>query len=154
MVAKNRRTRKTVSREEKLRRIFLRRTAASYHSHKRRAAKAGQRLDYGLSELRTLVQEGLRGNCPYCGCELTGRNFSVDHAVPTSRGGDYEWRNLKICCRRCNETKGVLTVNEFDHLRDATRFWPRAIRQNLFARIRAGSRFARHIYSDLPPFAP
>jgi hypothetical protein len=84
MVTKNRRTRKALSQEEKLRRIFLRRTAASYHSHKRRG-KAGQRLDYRLSELRTIVQEAFSGRCPYCRCELTARNFSVDHAVPTSR---------------------------------------------------------------------
>src|SRR5262249_36953885 len=127
---------------EKVRRIFLRRTAASFYSHQRRAAKAGQRLNYGLPELRTLVQEALRMKCPYCCCELTVRNFSVDHTVPTCRGGHFGWQNLKACCRSCNRIKGSLTEDKFESLRNATRLWPSFVRQNLFARLKSGARVA------------
>jgi hypothetical protein len=39
----------------------------------------------------------------------------------------------------------VLTVDEFDDLRRAISCWPAVVGQNLLARVRAGSRFARAI---------
>ena len=94
---------------------------------------------------RLAVQEALRGKCPYCGCDPAACNFSVDHAVPTSRGGGYGWQNLKICCAACNRVKGPLTPQEFKDLRNAMRDWPRSIQKNLLARLRAGSSVARRI---------
>ena len=81
--------------------------------------------------------------CPYCQGELTARNFSVDHIIPTSRGGNYGWQNLKVCCRSCNRIKGSLTGDELEDLTTATRLWPSFVRANLFARLKCGANIAR-----------
>ncbi len=53
----------------------------------------------------------LRDNhqCQYCGktAELT-----VDHVIPKSRGGRDDWENVVVCCIKCNNKKGDLTLQE------------------------------------------
>jgi 5-methylcytosine-specific restriction endonuclease McrA len=45
--------------------------------------------------------------CQYCGKVLPQSHLSVDHVVPTSRGGAANsWENQVIACRRCNGHKG------------------------------------------------
>jgi len=45
--------------------------------------------------------------CQYCGNLLPASHLSVDHVVPTSRGGAANnWENQVIACRRCNGHKG------------------------------------------------
>lgn len=61
------------------------------------------------------------GRCAYCGIELYDDDMSalgmtIDHLTPKSRGGTDELANLVVCCRSCNSTKGVKTLDEF-------RFW-------------------------------
>ena len=47
----------------------------------------------------------LRDNyiCQYC---KKGNNLTIDHIVPTSRGGEDAWENVVTCCVRCNNKKG------------------------------------------------
>jgi 5-methylcytosine-specific restriction endonuclease McrA len=47
----------------------------------------------------------LRDNytCQYC---KKGNNLTIDHVVPTSRGGEDAWENVVTCCVRCNNRKG------------------------------------------------
>ena len=50
--------------------------------------------------------------CQYCG-ETPGRHrLTVDHVVPRSRGGTYDWKNLVTACTRCNQRKGSRTPLE------------------------------------------
>lgn len=69
--------------------------------------------------------------CSYCGIvpSTHGANVdfpSVDHALPTTRGGTDEDSNLTYCCRGCNSTKGNRTVAEaYLHLRLRRLRWPR-----------------------------
>lgn len=56
--------------------------------------------------------------CPYCEKPMNGnRNgrhaASIDHRTPRSRGGSNDGRNKLVACRRCNEDKGSLTVEEY-----------------------------------------
>ena len=50
--------------------------------------------------------------CPLCGVELnftvgrTPTSAEVDHVVPHSRGGRDEVSNLRVLCRRCNQSRG------------------------------------------------
>ena len=50
--------------------------------------------------------------CYYCHEELNDR-FHVDHLLPIARGGKNIFQNLAIVCEFCNQTKGVLTDEEY-----------------------------------------
>jgi hypothetical protein len=51
--------------------------------------------------------------CHYCAEELWRNNFTIDHLVPLGQGGLDVRSNKVACCRRCNEKKGSLTLQEF-----------------------------------------
>ena len=44
--------------------------------------------------------------CQYCGNEFSRTHLTMDHVVPTSRGGKTEWTNIVAACNPCNSTKG------------------------------------------------
>lgn len=44
--------------------------------------------------------------CRYCGKTTTKETRSIDHVVPTSRGGRNNFGNLVIACKDCNNAKG------------------------------------------------
>ncbi|MDR2256995.1 MAG: HNH endonuclease [Arthrobacter sp.] len=54
--------------------------------------------------------------CPFCNTELNyqqGRQPNspeVDHIVPHSKGGTNDPSNLRIICRRCNQSRGNRTA--------------------------------------------
>ena len=51
--------------------------------------------------------------CQYCGKSMPASQLSVDHVVPTSRGGSgRSWENQVIACRRCNGRKGNRLLSE------------------------------------------
>jgi 5-methylcytosine-specific restriction endonuclease McrA len=51
--------------------------------------------------------------CQYCGKAMPPSQLSVDHVVPTSRGGSgNSWENQVIACRRCNNRKGNRLLSE------------------------------------------
>lgn len=50
-----------------------------------------------------------RFSCQYCG---SGKNLTLDHIIPRSKGGNSSWINLVTACRRCNTTKGDRTPEE------------------------------------------
>jgi 5-methylcytosine-specific restriction endonuclease McrA len=47
--------------------------------------------------------------CTYCG---SGRDLTLDHVLPKSRGGKTNWDNLVTACKRCNGRKGDFTPEE------------------------------------------
>jgi len=52
-------------------------------------------------------------SCQYCGKSMSPSQLSVDHVVPTSRGGSSRsWENQVIACRRCNGRKGNRLLSE------------------------------------------
>lgn len=44
-------------------------------------------------------------SCPYCGMPLDPRKKTLDHILPTSRGGDHSRDNVVVCCSSCNSKK-------------------------------------------------
>ena len=48
--------------------------------------------------------------CQYCG--KRGRDLTLDHIIPRSRGGQSTWENLVACCRTCNGRKGNHLLKE------------------------------------------
>ncbi len=125
-------------------RIFTRRTYAIYRHQTRRAREAGVGLDYDLTTMRQLIRRALlAGHCTHCGGPLGVHNFSIDHAVPCSRGGPHAWTNLTVCCDDCNTAKGILTEQEYVQLLVLIACWPFEVRANLLARLKAGAQKAR-----------
>lgn len=47
--------------------------------------------------------------CQYCG---TNSNLTIDHVVPASKGGKWEWTNLVTACIRCNGKKGAKSLKQ------------------------------------------
>lgn len=53
-----------------------------------------------------------RFQCQYCLKALTGDDLTLDHVLPSSRGGLSTWENLVACCKRCNRKKGSQLPSE------------------------------------------
>lgn len=53
-----------------------------------------------------------KGRCQYCGDRLSLRDFTIDHVLPTSRGGQTKWDNVVTCCGTCNRRKADRTPGE------------------------------------------
>ena len=51
-----------------------------------------------------------QNTCQYCG--YMGKNLSVDHVIPKSKGGDDSWDNVTTACIKCNSKKGNQTTQE------------------------------------------
>jgi len=58
----------------------------------------------------------LRDNyeCQYCGKDLSENTMTIDHVIPSSRGGKSEWINCVCSCQSCNLRKGDKTPKEAD----------------------------------------
>ena len=48
--------------------------------------------------------------CQYCG--KRGRDLTLDHIIPRSRGGQSTWENLVASCKSCNGKKGSRLLKE------------------------------------------
>jgi hypothetical protein len=53
----------------------------------------------------------LRDNnmCVYCD---SPNNLTIDHVLPSSRGGKNTWQNMVTCCKKCNAKKDNKTPEE------------------------------------------
>lgn len=43
--------------------------------------------------------------CQYCSKKTFGKDATIDHILPRSRGGRHRWENVVCCCKSCNEKK-------------------------------------------------
>lgn len=75
---------------------------------------------FGQFELRRTLWLRERKVCCYCGRPTrlhtkdgASDRATIDHLIPTCRGGADDDSNRASCCRRCNEAKGMLTEEEF-----------------------------------------
>lgn len=48
--------------------------------------------------------------CQYCGAKTIA--LTIDHVIPSSRGGTDSWENVVACCQRCNVKKSNRTPKE------------------------------------------
>jgi hypothetical protein len=56
------------------------------------------------SKQSVFIRDGYK--CQYCGKELNVKNATVDHVLPTSKGGKSSFTNCVTACRVCNHWKG------------------------------------------------
>ena len=50
--------------------------------------------------------------CYLCGERYSESRLSVDHVIPSSKGGKNTFENMATCCKRCNGIKGSKTLAE------------------------------------------
>lgn len=53
------------------------------------------------------------GDCAGCSEHFHKRNFTIDHIVPTNRGGQDIDENLQLLCGQCNSEKGTSSMADF-----------------------------------------
>lgn len=58
---------------------------------------------------REFLIEAYGARCQYCGFAFPLALLTLDHIVPSSRSGTDALENLTLACRKCNESKGILT---------------------------------------------
>jgi len=64
-----------------------------------------RRVKHCLSRKNILFRDGF--TCQYCSSE---DDLTIDHVIPASRGGKWDWENLVTACSRCNSRKGNKTL--------------------------------------------
>ena len=50
--------------------------------------------------------------CQYCGVRFPTQELSIEHIVPTSKGGKTKWDNVVCACVNCNVSKGNKSLKE------------------------------------------
>jgi 5-methylcytosine-specific restriction endonuclease McrA len=63
-----------------------------------------------FSKHNVFVRDGF--HCVYCGKELTDKKATIDHIIPTSRGGKNDFMNTCCACYACNNKKNDRTPEE------------------------------------------
>ena len=75
----------------------------------------------GVRWSRHAVLRRDRYTCAYCGVQAGGkqrertlnqRDFTIDHILPVSRGGQGTWVNTVCACSACNQRKADRTPHE------------------------------------------
>jgi 5-methylcytosine-specific restriction endonuclease McrA len=107
-------------------------------SHHKAAAKTlGQSLDYGLDDLRHLIESN--PCCRWCRLPV-GFDLHLDHLHPIGRGGKFALHNLCVSCSRDNRLRGMLTEAETLHLFEFLADLHPAAKEDIERRLLAGGR--------------
>ena len=61
---------------------------------------------YANSDLRRTVYDRDKGQCQYCGRDVSYEDCNMDHIWPWKRNGVTAPHNLVVCCQECNKAKG------------------------------------------------
>jgi len=88
-----------------------------YWKYKRRI-----RCDFTVVDKEHMTEEFKKGvlikireqdfRCLYCGKDVS-EDYSLDHRIPLSRGGDNTVENIDIVCKDCNTKKSTRTKEEY-----------------------------------------
>ena len=54
-----------------------------------------------------------KGRCGICGEFIPLNEFTIDHIIPISKGGTYDYDNLQCCCFKCNQLKSNEMPDDF-----------------------------------------
>ena len=70
------------------------------------------RRAWGVKLTRTNIFIRDRGRCQYCNKQLSRQKLTIDHIIPSSKGGKTLWQNVVACCAKCNTKKGNKSLKE------------------------------------------
>jgi hypothetical protein len=121
---------------------FVKRCRKILSNHRAAAKPLGLVLDYGVPELRQLVESSKC--CRWCHLPVAF-DFHIDHVHPLARGGAMALYNLCVSCSRCNQLRGKLLEGETEALLEFLEGQHPVAREDLEARLLAGgpARYAR-----------
>lgn len=52
--------------------------------------------------------------CGWCNCLIVNNDdLTIDHCIPTSKGGSHRTTNLITCCKQCNSRRGNMSISGF-----------------------------------------
>jgi 5-methylcytosine-specific restriction endonuclease McrA len=92
--------------------------AVRQHRKHRRARKSGAIGSHTFAEIQALLV-AQEGKCIGCQRDITGC-YTEDHVIPLSRPGTSDdIENIQLMCSFCNDSKGTLTMAEWDARRFA-----------------------------------
>lgn len=63
---------------------------------------------------KKLYKSSIYFTCPYCLGQFPLSEASKDHKNPKSRFHDNSPENIVLSCKKCNNEKGALTVEEYE----------------------------------------
>jgi len=63
----------------------------------------------GVNLTRQNIFRRDNNECQYCGIH---KDLTLDHVIPSSKGGPHSWLNLVTACKRCNAKKGNYTPEQ------------------------------------------
>lgn len=66
------------------------------------------------------------GKCVYCMTKVERSDFTYDHVIPRSQGGQTTWQNVAVACTPCNQKKGGRTPEQARMPMPKTLYKPRA----------------------------
>ncbi|WCJ43647.1 HNH endonuclease [Euphorbia peplus] len=66
-----------------------------------------RRVNSNLSRKNIMFRDHF--TCQYCSSR---ENLTIDHVLPSAKGGKWTWENLVTACSKCNSKKGQKTVEE------------------------------------------
>ncbi len=61
---------------------------------------------------RVAIMRRDKNTCQYCGKMLVGQEITIDHILPSSRGGKSNFTNCVVACKPCNNKKNNRTPIE------------------------------------------
>ena len=74
--------------------------------------KYGERPPRKITFSRENLYKRDEFTCQYCGVALPGRDLTIEHVLPRSRGGPTTWENCVAACEDCNGRKADQTPKE------------------------------------------
>ncbi len=77
-----------------------------------------QKTRYNHREIKSAIVAETHGKCAYCESQITHIDHGdIEHLVPKSKvpARAFEWVNLTLACRKCNQNKGDFHGGANDH---------------------------------------
>lgn len=74
---------------------------------KKKGATIGSKVEYAV------VYERAGGSCYLCGLTVERGTGHLDHVIPVIDGGEHSYRNVQLTHAKCNNSKGVKSLNEY-----------------------------------------
>lgn len=89
---------------------------------KRRAVKAGAKINDLTGAQWREILKSYNGHCAYCMCN--DKPLTKDHVIPLERGGNNTASNVVPACKSCNSSKGTKYVTEWVAAGGFALHWP------------------------------
>ena len=74
-----------------------------------------------MSKRNVFLRDGY--TCQYCDATVTDQTATLDHVLPTSKGGKTTWENSTTACKPCNYRKAASTKMKPKKMPHKPHFW-------------------------------